>query len=726
MRIGIATPIPVMGSIPGPSRPGWGPTGSYDFQFEVAAGQVGITVLPRVNGLRFTIKWQDGTEQAITTAQTNLQSPTTQAGIISINNEELDSTWCDDFAVASGKQFVTKVISWGQNPWNRLVAAFDGCTNLTEISTTSLITDTTGNLQAAFRDCTSLTEAICKTWNLSAGALIADLFEGCTNLTKLDFTGVKIKISSSSARAFKSVGNATTDGCEFLFSGLDLSTSTYTGNQNFGWFRYTKIKPTSTFANWSFNPSVPIVDFNYPFESATITGTNSILDISGWSSYNGYSMSQWFQNFNKFNVVGNTGAKINLTNLNTTNVNSMYFFGWQCGVTEFIGLSTLGANTGNTGTISMERAFSSMQFLKLSGSSNFDNTFTSSIKPSTFKTTFNQLGLGLTSDFSEAPVLSNIDASQCVTFQNMFQSCKLSTMPNLDTVTFPTAATSFSGTFSSITATSYSGSHLDLSNVTMKPSTLSSAFSALRVQKLTLGNNVDLSGCTIFTSAFINGGTTTEPLEVILPTNADYNSATDFTTTFQGLDGPSAGNPPLTTCVADTLIRRLFATNLNGALTLNLELTKITEAPSVVQSQLEQLRTAGWNITDNSTDATIPFVYTGSFLINTDITPTINTSETGAFSSSDVTVNATTGTFNTSTAGSVTIRYTITATGCYNEQVLSVVPPFTPFKFRVTGPISIKAQPAVAGQNFTIDWGDGSTPVSTTGGASIPSNFTTA
>ena len=53
-----------MGSMPGPSRPGWGPAGSYDFQFEVAAGQVGITVLPRVNGLRFTIKWQDGTEQA--------------------------------------------------------------------------------------------------------------------------------------------------------------------------------------------------------------------------------------------------------------------------------------------------------------------------------------------------------------------------------------------------------------------------------------------------------------------------------------------------------------------------------------------------------------------------------------------------------------------------------------------------------------------------------------
>ena len=131
-------PIPDLSNKPGPGRPGWGPTGSYDFQFEVAAGQVGITILPRVNGQGFTIKWQDETEQTITSAQTDLQSPTTQAGVISINKEG-DQTWCDDFAVASGKQFVTKVTSWGQNPWNRLLNAFKDCTNLTEIGTTGLL-----------------------------------------------------------------------------------------------------------------------------------------------------------------------------------------------------------------------------------------------------------------------------------------------------------------------------------------------------------------------------------------------------------------------------------------------------------------------------------------------------------------------------------------------------------------------------------------------------------
>jgi len=189
-------PIPDLSNKPGPGRPGWGPTGSYDFQFEVAAGQVGITVLPRVNGLRFTIKWQDGTEQAITTAQTNLQSPTTQAGIISINNEELDSTWCDDFAVASGKQFVTKVISWGQNPWNRLYSAFKDCTNLTDISTTSLIADTSCDQRLMFNGCTSLLEADIRSWDLTAGVnwRYGGPFHELINLQKLDMTGMNINL----------------------------------------------------------------------------------------------------------------------------------------------------------------------------------------------------------------------------------------------------------------------------------------------------------------------------------------------------------------------------------------------------------------------------------------------------------------------------------------------------------------------------------------------------
>ena len=113
-------PIPNLANLPGPSRPGhFTPVveDTYAFQFEVSAGQVGIKVLPNINGIGFTIKWQNGATQVISAAETNLQSPTTQAGIISIN-KETDKTsplplggFCDNFAVVDGKEFVTKVIS---------------------------------------------------------------------------------------------------------------------------------------------------------------------------------------------------------------------------------------------------------------------------------------------------------------------------------------------------------------------------------------------------------------------------------------------------------------------------------------------------------------------------------------------------------------------------------------------------------------------------------------
>jgi hypothetical protein len=169
MFMGLGMPIPDLSNKPGPGRPGWGPAGTYDFQFEVSQGQVGITVLPRVNGLRFTIKWQDGTEQAITSAQTNLQSPTTQAGIISINNEKLDTTWCDDFKIASGQSLVTKVLSWGSNPWKNVQQAFQNCDNLSDISETVFIADAGCNMRSMLNNCDSLTIAKINNWDLSAG-----------------------------------------------------------------------------------------------------------------------------------------------------------------------------------------------------------------------------------------------------------------------------------------------------------------------------------------------------------------------------------------------------------------------------------------------------------------------------------------------------------------------------------------------------------------------------
>ncbi len=697
-------PIPDLSNKPGPGRPGWPGGGSYDFQFEVAAGQVGITVVPRVNGLRFTIKWQDGTEQAITSAQTNLQSPTTQAGIISINNEELDTTWCDDFAVASGKQFVTKVISWGRNPWNRLNNAFKDCTNLTDISTTSLIADTGANIIKMFSGCTSLLEADIRNWDLTAGVnwYGGSPFGGLVNLEKLDMTGMTIKLTARSDNAFSSVGSATTDGCELLMSNIDWSTSTSAGTYTVYWFTSVRFKNTSDLSGWKF-PSSSWAGTGM-FNSAKIIGTDAVLNLSNWTTYSG----SLFPSFSSFNSgLGNTGAKIDLTNMGMSNVNSMSNSFYFTDVSKIIGLSTWGATAGN---VNMNRTFWGSDHLSFSDDDNFSNTFIQSLTPTRIDQTF--MSVGVSSPNGVAPNISNIDLSGCTTTSQAFSGARFTNVPDLASATFSSTSTiAMDQTFNGIRI-SDADAHVDFSNTAVKISSAVQMFSGAHIDKVTFGNNVDFSSLTTVTNMFYYPG---NPIEVKFPNNADFSSLASTGNWFAGLQGPTTG--PLTTCQIDNLIRRFRATAYGNALNVNFYQGQITEAPSVVRNLEAELVANGWTITENSTDATMPFEYTGPFQTGTNITPTINTSG-GTFSSSDVTVNATTGTFNSSTAVNATIRYTF-SDGCYNEQVLNVVPPFTPFKFRVTGPISIKAQPAATG-SFTIDWGDG-TSQTTTGSNSIAS-----
>ena len=532
---------------------------------------------------------------------------------------------------------------------------------------------------------------------------------------------MSIKIVNRGTSAFASIGTAVTNGCEFLMSGINWSTTTGTIWQDF--VASSKINPNSTFANWVFPSSS--VSINRMFRGSTISGVNSTLNISGWSTFSGSGFYQAFQNFNSADSPDtDQGIKINISNINLSNVNSFSSMFEGSDVSEIIGLSTLGACAGNA---NLSKFMFSASFLKLSSSGNFSNTFIASLNPiaTGISDAFKYCGGGLSSNFGVAPNLTNIDLSNVTGVNSTFEGARFYDAPDLSTATFPSTGVQFSKTFKAM-RTENSNSHVDFSNVSVKISYAREMFNNTYVDNVTFGNNVDFSPCTDVYRKFYYSSSKSGTINITYPTVesglswAALNEPLDW---FKGTTGPTTG--PLTTCQVDNLIRSFHNTALNSGLTVDFYQSQITEAPSIVRAQQDELVANGWTFYDNTTDATMPFVYTGSFLINTDITPTINTSG-GTFFSSDVTVNEATGTFNTSTAGNVTIRYTITATGCYNEQVLSVVPPFTPFKFRVTGPISIKAQPAVAGQNFTIDWGDGSTPVSTPGGASIPSNFTTA
>ena len=302
-------PIPDLSNKPGPGRPGWPTGGSYEFKFEVT-DNVTFKAIANSAGT-FSISYPDGT----TTTTSGSSSITSQggAGIISINKEEGDTTFCDEFAIVGGQTNVSKVISWGNNAWSNMTNAFSGCTSLSDISTTSFISSTQGDMVTMFNGCTSLLEADIRNWDLTPGVDWngGSPFNGLVNLQRLDMTGMSIKILTRGTGAFASVGTAVTNGCEFLMSGIDWSTSTGTILQDF--FANAKINPNSDLSNWVFpSSSVSLSRF---FRGGSLAGVNSTLNMSGWSTLSTSSFFQFFQNFNSADSPDtDQGMRINISN----------------------------------------------------------------------------------------------------------------------------------------------------------------------------------------------------------------------------------------------------------------------------------------------------------------------------------------------------------------------------------------------------------------------------
>ena len=714
--MGLGMPIPDLSNKPGPGRPGWpGDTGAYEFQFEVT-DNVTFKAIANSTGT-FSISYPDGT----TTTTSGSSSITSQggAGIISINKEEGDTTFCDEFAIVGNKDKVIKVISWGKRTWNKLQDAFKDCTNLTEISTTSLTTDTTGNLNNLFSGCTSLTDVSIKGWNLLSGCSIEGLFDGCTNIEKLNATGLALKIKASSRSIFKEVGSTVATGCEFLMSGLDFSTSTsMTFGDTFGngMFQGVKIKPNSNFSNWNLTSSAT-TQLNSIFLNAKILGDNSTLNISNWTLL-GTTSSRANGFFNNFETSDGTnrGLNIDITNWNFGNIYSVTDFFKNCDLSTVTGLSTLTASNIEY----LGQFFQFAKYLSIPSTDNLSSSFRNAVNAAGagFNNFAQNLGSSLTneSDWGAFPNVDGFNLSNATVFTNIFAGGRYSTGINLGNVTFPATAVSFSGIFASTKLSA--GNGIDLTTTTLKSSNFQNFLQNTVADFMKMGTGVDWTSVTTMYGFNQNwnltrpGGAVANSIE--LPTGLNISSLNAI-----GLWGFDAN---YSQCQIDNFIRSMWLYQrppVPSTPTLNFSGgAGLTAAPMVVRSKVDDLITAGWNFNgEASPDITAPFAYTGSFLINTNITPTINTSG-GKFSSNDVTVDEDTGVFNTSTAVNATIRYTF-PDGCYNEQVLNVVPPFSPFKFRVTGPISIKAQPAATG-SFTIDWGDG-TSQTTTGSNSIAS-----
>jgi len=378
MFMGLGMPIPDLSNKPGPGRPGWGPAGSYDFQFEVSQGQVGITVLPNTGGQGFTVKWQNETEQFINAGTTNLQSPTTDAGIISIN-KKTDPGFCDDFAVASGQQFVTKVISWGSNPWNRLVSAFKNCVNLTSVEKTKLYGVNT-MMESTFEQCSSLVSADLSELNVSNNISIYRMFKDCTALQFLSIKNANSKLNlgtlgtaQSQIEAFMNVGSGVSTGCEVIIKDTEFVNARTSATVLLDLFRNVRFKDTSDLSGLSFSGLA--FDYGLLFQYAHVPQDNSFLNISNWSfnHTNEWSSQSLFFRFND-DAASGVNTDIDTTGWNFGKVTGLSQWFYYCNIRTIRGLSTW-TRDNSVLFVNLFRAFNRWFNAKIPANDNFSSSF---------------------------------------------------------------------------------------------------------------------------------------------------------------------------------------------------------------------------------------------------------------------------------------------------------------------------------------------------------------
>ena len=647
-----------------------------------------------------TIDWGEGAgiESLTITNPSNTFSP----GAYTIKlNIGTNSGPIDRFRIDSGEALFTEVVRWGDIPWKSLAGAFINCVNLTTIGTSNFIGSSlsTGTvLDSCFEACTSLTTVDARTWNLSTGAQLDSFVKQCTSLTDL-YLPTAIPIRGNWTEAFREVGTAVTDGCNFHLGSLDF-TGTTSSYSMANLFSFSRINPSSDLTNWNFGSNaIKTSNASYMFRDVALTGVNSTLDISGWSTFNAENCTGMFYGANRSaNIAAASGITIeeyslDISNLNTSSCTSLFSMFSNTGTSDSLGLkaitglSTLPASSTVT---TMETFMAYQPNLALSESDNFSDAFMNSIAPTSLFFAFRRLGYSISTpaNYGAAPNLASLDLSNLTALTGVFREGRYSSNFDFSNVTFPTAQVK-ADTFFFNTYFSNADSSLNFSaamNIGGVNAMLNS-FKYCIVRELTFSNNVDFSGCQTFREAFrqMQGSedADADTVSINLPTNMSFAGVNtslnnSFVFTFANTKGTgstgttaSAWNA-LDSCNTNNLLRRLKATLATPGNDTDILLNncKYSGPSTVVSSEYDDLITNGWTFGTLASES--PYIsYTAPFPAGSSITPVINVTG-GTFSSSNasVVVDATTGEFTPATLGlSTTIKYTL-ADGCYNEQAI--------------------------------------------------------
>ena len=265
MRIGIASPIPAIGSMPGPSRPGWPSGGAFEFKIEFQGPGTFSYNGSRADGsTSYSLDLGDGTTYSSLGAGAITHTFGAGTFTILINSKE-DSGPLDNFQLTgtqANKNRVTKILNWGRVPWRNLNTAFQNCHGLISVDKSDFYSDVSVNLTSAFENCDNLATVDFTGWKATGLTSLSSWFKDCTSLTSFLMKGnINLNPSTASHNSlFENSGAAT--GCSFNMDNINFSTTTGS-QQTKQWFYNSNIKIDSKLTNANYKLRYYVVNFLY-------------------------------------------------------------------------------------------------------------------------------------------------------------------------------------------------------------------------------------------------------------------------------------------------------------------------------------------------------------------------------------------------------------------------------------------------------------------------------
>ena len=529
----------------------------------------------------YDVDWGDGTVDTVTTYNGGSHSySATGTYLVKISGDFPGF----EYGVISGgwKDYLTRIVQWGNIQWKSFYRAFTGFDNLTSLPTDypdiSGLTDT--RARNMFYNLPALTSCDLSNWqntgNFSGDAL--GMLYGLLDCTNINLTGWDTS-NMTNTQDFMAQCGRTAGGCSVTAPSLNWSSS----NTLYRMFYRACVKADSDVSNWTLNASgVSLARFFYEsgtYSSPTFSSVTE-LDMSTWNNTSGINNMQYF--------AYNSGAlkNINVTGWDTSNVTNMFRAFYGClQIEEIIGLSTMDiSSVTDAGDM-----FYNTRKLKFDNH-NFGSSWNNwAACTGSFDQFFYRNGYSLAAvDAGPPPTVSAWSMPNATgNIRDIFREAQYAAGSTITlNWNYPNCNSMVQSFYiikgvTTINIDITTNSLTDLTNFARQASSL---------ETIVFGSNVDFSTVTSMSHSFFAMSTT--------PTTLTFDASVDFgaITTLTNLVG-SGSVRKLTTASYDALLVRLEATNSN-TVSLSVNVSQYTAGSAADTARAALIADHSWTITD--------------------------------------------------------------------------------------------------------------------------------